>query len=109
MAVNHDVYQLGASVERRRFNQWGLLRRSGLHANPSRAAPFPANGIDAVYRKSLDTRYQTQGRTHRWPGGALPHAGLAESCHETALLDEQLIQGFLSHQKPEHGRTWWNG
>jgi len=31
---------------------------------------------------------------------------LAETCRETAFFDEQLIQGFLSRQKPEHGRTW---
>jgi hypothetical protein len=44
----------------------------------------------------------------RWPCWALPHAGLAEACRETALLDEQRILGFLSRQKPHRGRTWWD-
>jgi hypothetical protein len=58
--------------------------------------------------KSLDTRRQTQCRTQGGLGRGLTNAGLAESRRETALFDEQLIQGFLA-RLPEHGRTWWDG
>ena len=60
---------------------------------------------DAISRHTvpnamLNTRV-AQGPYH-------PLAG-SESRRETALFDEQPIQGFLTRQKPERGRTWWDG